>query len=389
VTNDIKIKAAYIKFQDALDLPRIELLHKITRRPDAQIGRRVKSGYKRKYKNATANEETSEVSDFQSSEEDGLHTESSCATAKGTAQRPSSQSPAFPGDVQSRNSQFIGCRFHSNAGITFNFSTSAESQEIFAASKVSAGDLKLRSEFRPAHRGRHRKDAATMDFRRWLSQVWLFPRLSNFGRSLPIKHPEPKTYDNPVVLAEGDALAPPDEQSYAEHDLPLLFAGIMSYVFGQNVSVDDVSVFLGQCLQNHILGLLTCVLGIGLYRYIMKRCTVTIPFTAERLILEDAYGRTRPFSLDMCMDYDLFKKFLEVHYQDTTGTAAGALVKTGQFHIMLGSRRGKILERSNWRCDLLKPGYRVVNSVYVNKEDATCLTCATVMTVTALGEFHW
>ncbi|KAJ9662044.1 hypothetical protein H2198_001586 [Neophaeococcomyces mojaviensis] len=252
---------------------------------------------------------------------------------------------------------------------------------------MSAGNTRFRSALSPASHSVQTKDPSTINFRQRLSQASPFPKVSSFGLPLTIKQPELRTHNDSVVPVEGGSLIHPRQQSCTEHDLALLFAGIMSYIFGQTVSVNDVSIFLTECQQNHILGVLTCILGIGLYRYIVTRCATT-PLAVNQLILEDAYGRIRPFSTDVCMDFDILKKFLEVHYQDTAGPVGAALVKVGQFHVMLGSRRGKVFGRTDWNRNLVKSGYRIVNSVYVNKEDAKCLTCATVMAVTGLGEFH-
>lgn len=394
VTNHIKIEAAYITLQDALNLPRVRPSRQALRRRYARVhsssdreGQRMKSGLKTTHKEGDAIEETSEVAGFQGAE-DEPQVEGSCGRAEGTGWRPCNQSTTFPGDSQSIATQFIGNYFHSNAGTTLNFPARAAHRETIAEPKMSAGNTRFRSALSPASHSVQTKDPSTINFRQRLSQASPFPKVSSFGLPLTIKQPELRTHNDSVVPVEGGSLIHPRQQSCTEHDLALLFAGIMSYIFGQTVSVNDVSIFLTECQQNHILGVLTCILGIGLYRYIVTRCATT-PLAVNQLILEDAYGRIRPFSTDVCMDFDILKKFLEVHYQDTAGPVGAALVKVGQFHVMLGSRRGKVFGRTDWNRNLVKSGYRIVNSVYVNKEDAKCLTCATVMAVTGLGEFHW
>ena len=95
-----------------------------------------------------------------------------------------------------------------------------------------------------------------------------------------------------------------------------------------------------------------------------------------------------PFRLKFVVISVSLSTFFEYHYRDTAGTVGQALIKAGQFHVLLGSRRGRVLHGSNWDPTMFRPGWRVVNSVYVVKDEAKCLKCHVAMIVTAQGEFH-
>lgn len=223
----------------------------------------------------------------------------------------------------------------------------------------------------------------------WLSQALSWSRLTDFLALPTLKLSPPLETANIHRCEPKGELVKSDMHTCATNDLPMLLTGILSYIVGQNLSVKDVSHLLIICQEHQLLGLVTCVIWIGLYRYFMARRLVMAPSYPDKLFLEDAYGRSRSFSPDICADFDILTRFLEVHYRDTAGTTAGVLVTAGQFYLMLGSRRGRAFSRRDWRNLVLKPGYKLVNSVYISRDNMECLICHITMTVTpSLGEFH-
>jgi len=178
------------------------------------------------------------------------------------------------------------------------------------------------------------------------------------------------------------------EQQQALAELLVLLAALTSYVVGRNVSPEHVSTFIFRCRQDSLLPFITLILLVSLYRYRTVRCILPNPPLAQ-LTLEDAYGHLRPFSVDICADFSIFKQFLEFHYRDAASTVGESLIKAGQFNLTLGSRRGPVVLPGDWNREIFKPGCRVVNAMYINKEDTTCLRCAAFMIVTSTGEFHW
>lgn len=189
--------------------------------------------------------------------------------------------------------------------------------------------------------------------------------------------------ENRLVLDQG--------QSRAVYELLLTLATILSCILGRNVSPDDLSHFIRKCQHDQLLPAMTFLLGIGLYRYFSSRRLLQNPscMGQERITLEDAYGRIRLLSLDICGDFGIFKAFLESHYRETTALTGEALVKAGQFNLILVSRRGNILHPSKWRTHRITPGSRVVNSVYMKSSDGKCFVCQKTFIVSELGEFYW
>lgn len=180
-------------------------------------------------------------------------------------------------------------------------------------------------------------------------------------------------------------------QPHAVYELLLTLAAVLSFVMGRNVSPEDLADFIRKCQHDQLLPAMTFLLGIGLYRYFSSRRLLQNPscMSQERITLEDAYGRLRLLSLDICSDFNVLKSFLESHYRDTTASTGEALVKAGQFNLILGSRRGNILHPSKWRNNRLTPGSRIINSVYMKSNDGKCFLCQKTLIVSELGEFHW
>ena len=213
------------------------------------------------------------------------------------------------------------------------------------------------------------------DLRSWCSQLWWASALKTYSRS-----------DRSAIYE--DTLITTRDIGLHKLDLPLLFAGIVSYMFRKNVSVERITSFLALCQENQLLGLMTFVLGLRLYQYILTRRLTIAPSCPNPFLLEDAYGCTRPFSIDVCGDYGFFVNFLEFHYRDNARATGQKLIKAGQFQLLLGSRRGQLLDHRNWKAEIFRPGHRLVNSVWVDREETKCLTCDAAMMVMTRGEFH-
>lgn len=192
------------------------------------------------------------------------------------------------------------------------------------------------------------------------------------------------TEDNDLVKSHNWQLSP------AGRDLLFLSAATMSVLLGRNVSVQDVLDLLLRCQQDQLMPLLTFLLGFGLYRYLVMFSLPPTPSTQYFLTLEDAYGRPRPIAMDVCVNFSVLRQFLQAHYQQTNGAAGEALIRAGQFHLMLGSRRGRLIEAEEWSTPgQIKRGSRIVNSVFVSVNDTRCPRCSTMFSVTKNGEFHW
>lgn len=163
----------------------------------------------------------------------------------------------------------------------------------------------------------------------------------------------------------------------AARDLLVLCTGTLSFLLGRNVSVQDLIGLVSRCQQDRCLPLLTFLLGIGMYRYWVLSSINTAPVTQYFIMLEDAYGRTRPLPFEVCCDFSILQKFLEVHYQQSSSTAGAALIRAGRFNLRLGSRSGKlgftsgrIVASDEWSSPVhIRRGTRIINSIIASVED--------------------
>lgn len=195
------------------------------------------------------------------------------------------------------------------------------------------------------------------------------------------------SHSSPTIDDDSDNLQTQvQKQEHVPVELLVFLVAVTPFIVDRRLSI---SAFLSQCRQEPMVVLLATILFLGIWRYRFSIRIPSSPSFASGILLEDACGRPRLVSLDVCLDFSIFKHFLEFHYRETTSTVAEALIKAGQFHLMLGSRRGKVLMESNWDSSVFKPGYRIVNSVYISRDEAKCLRCTEPMTVTPMGEFHW
>lgn len=209
---------------------------------------------------------------------------------------------------------------------------------------------------------------------------------SSSSASSPPRSP-PTSYE-PLSPNWNCRSSPFENRDRPEHEIEMLLSCLSSYIRRKNISVDDPKSFLRACQHDPYLTTLISAICTGLCKPSTAQLLKAAP-SPKTLTLEDAYGRTRPISMDICVDFQLLKRFLEVHYENIGGKAGHALVKAGQFHVMLGSRRGKAIGRDEWQHHDFQPDWRLVNSVYVSKEEAKCPGCQVDMAVTAQGEFHW
>lgn len=176
----------------------------------------------------------------------------------------------------------------------------------------------------------------------------------------------------------------------AGRDFLVFCAASLSVLLSRNVSMEDMVEFLSKCRQDQLMPLLTFMLGIGLYRYLAMCSFSSMPTTQDFLTLEDAYGRSRTITMDVCVDFRILRHFLEAHYRQMSGKAGEALIKAGQFHLLLGSRRGVVIKDEEWSTPgRIKRGSRIVNSVFLSVNDAKCLYCGNIFVVTQNGEFNW
>lgn len=170
-----------------------------------------------------------------------------------------------------------------------------------------------------------------------------------------------------------------------------LCASIMSYLLLRQVSGQEVLSFLIECPQDQLFPILTCIFGAGLYRFVNSGIVNNRQPLQHTLLLEDAYGQTQHVDFDLFTNLNALEGFLLRHYDQTSGSAAKYLMQHKQYHLMLGSRRGAVLQREEWASvtNIIKPGYKIVNAVYIKTMKTTCLSCGTPLIVSEMGEFHW
>ncbi|KAK5083219.1 hypothetical protein LTR24_007847 [Lithohypha guttulata] len=133
------------------------------------------------------------------------------------------------------------------------------------------------------------------------------------------------------------------QQTQARRDVLMFCAAVLTLMLGRDISAQDVLEVLSRCQHDQLMPALTFLFGIGTCGYIARASA-----TQHYVTLEDAYGHPRTVTMDSCMDFDILRKFLEVHYRQTNGKAGEALIRAGRFHLMLGSRRGRVIDAQEW-----------------------------------------
>lgn len=175
---------------------------------------------------------------------------------------------------------------------------------------------------------------------------------------------------------------------HSSQELLALFVFVFSFLIGRNASPQEISSFITKCQHDSLLPILTATLAFGIARYFYTGRVVMNPSAMDELKigLEDAYGTPTVVSMSICADYTIFKSFLEVHYKKAGRKAGEILVKADQFHLMLGSRRGMLVDADNWA---IEPGSNIINSLYVTTEEQKCLLCKSNLVVSKTGDLHW
>ena len=218
------------------------------------------------------------------------------------------------------------------------------------------------------------------------------PHLQFAGLPRTLEEPSspPFPESNDFARSEGSKLVPsPQQHRSTEQDLLILCIGVVTFLTGRNVSGTDLVQMIDRCQWDRLLPILTALLGFGIARYLYLGQLTSAPSIGDYIFLEDAYGRQRNVAMAVCEDWSILKTFLAVHYRDTCGRIGETLVNGGQYNLTLGSRRGQVLHDFEWSRARLKPGFRIVNSVYLDTEDAKCLICESRLMINMMGEFHW
>lgn len=195
--------------------------------------------------------------------------------------------------------------------------------------------------------------------------------------------------DQQVCNSASCASLVPVTATVVDRTILILFVGVLSTLLGRNISMQDVIHLLSKCKNDQFTSLLTFMLGLAISRCLHTRSIARLP-TSHYLTFEDAYGHDRPLSMDACIHFSVLREFLKAHYQKSTSVTGEALVKAGQFHMLLGSRRGNVIHAADWSVSgRIKAGSHVVNSLYIDSEDMKCLHCQQDFVVTERGELHW
>lgn len=205
---------------------------------------------------------------------------------------------------------------------------------------------------------------------------------SNENVANPPSDPYEKSEDVLVTHTSG--------HTKALRDFSLILAAALSCLLGRNMTAHEYAALLTRCKHDQMLPLLTFALGIGLYRLFTAQAVLSAPIQ-HFVTLEDAYARTVDISMDILVDFSILNSFLKVHYNKTNSAIGERLIGSGQYHIMLETRRGMVLGRVNWTAvaKRIKPGSRLINSVCLDSIDAACFGCRATLAVSVLGDFYW
>ncbi|KAK5942038.1 hypothetical protein PMZ80_005991 [Knufia obscura] len=155
----------------------------------------------------------------------------------------------------------------------------------------------------------------------------------------------------------------------------------------RNVPAAEVAKVLTRCQQDRTLPLFAWLTGIGLARYLYTpRATRGMSGLAgDCITFEDAFRKLRPIPMSTCEHFSILQGFLRAHYE---GTAGELYVETGHFYLLKGSRRGYVVQESEWSTiGFLKPGSKIVMAVYLRTDVAKCPTCESALVVSESGEF--
>lgn len=108
----------------------------------------------------------------------------------------------------------------------------------------------------------------------------VLPQMQAFDSSVARISPGIKmTGDDNFDLLTVDGLVP--QQLHISYELLLILGLVSSLLIGRNMSRDEMIAFLLRCQQDRLLPLVTFVLGIGLYRYIVTRFPLRSPTSSD------------------------------------------------------------------------------------------------------------
>lgn len=178
-------------------------------------------------------------------------------------------------------------------------------------------------------------------------------------------------------------------QSETDHLLWICLV-LITLFLGRDLSPKDVTNVAARIHQDRLFPFMCVLLTFVLTRWFYL-CTIAGSLSiGDQLVLEDAYGMIKSIPLAVCQDWLLLKECLKTHYRETDGVAALSLVQADMFSLTLNSRQQGVAIRSeDWSRMVIKPGARIVNSVYVDTKQATCLTCLRKMRVDKTRKFVW
>lgn len=172
----------------------------------------------------------------------------------------------------------------------------------------------------------------------------------------------------------------------------LKFCGfIMAALAGRSVSSQDAWTLLKRISQDPLFPY--CSLVVALCIAHLSNVTTTIGSLygltqGDYFIFEDAFKQEIKVPVTHLEHSFIFEGFLKKHYLNTDGQD---FVVVGQYNLMLGSRRGKIMGL-NQLCNegQMKRKRRLVMSVWLHVSGLQCLACDAGMLLTNdQNEYHW
>lgn len=105
------------------------------------------------------------------------------------------------------------------------------------------------------------------------------------------------------------------------------------------------------------------------------------------LIIQDPFMHELRVPKAHAEHFILLEAFLRLKLSDTT---AEVFIEAGQFNLTLGQRYGRALSKTDWSVKgFVGSNSRVVMSVYLKKQDATCVECQEQLIMSESGQFAW
>lgn len=178
----------------------------------------------------------------------------------------------------------------------------------------------------------------------------------------------------------------PSRTGSANAELLSLVVALIIFLVGRHTSAEDISRFLRRCRDDQLQPLLVLLLGIGLGRFWMSHIAPNLMYnTNEGITLETIFQQDIFVPFSICADFSILNAFLKHHYR---GTPAETLVKAGKFNLMLGSRRGLVLQAHDWSTgNILKSKCRVVMSACLKTHNPKCSSCSDYLQISDSGDW--